>query len=56
MPYVTTGAQKVSEMVTRFSAWAQENPELLSTIVKIGAGIAAFAVAGKAAKCRPPSR
>lgn len=50
LPYVTTGAQKVSEMVTRFSAWAQENPELLSTIVKIGAGIAAFAVAGKAAK------
>lgn len=50
LPYVTTGAPKVSEMVTRFSAWAQENPELLSTIVKIGAGIAAFAVAGKAAK------
>ena len=50
LPYVTTGAQKVSELVTKFSAWAQENPELLSTIVKIGAGIAAFAVGGKAAK------
>ena len=50
LPYVTTGAQKVSELVTKFSTWAQENPELLSTIVKIGAGIAAFAVGGKAAK------
>lgn len=50
LPYVTTGAQKVSELVIKFSAWAQENPELLSTIVKIGAGIAAFAVGGKAAK------
>lgn len=50
LPYVTSGAQKVAELVTKFSAWAQENPELLKTIVKIGAGIAALSIGGKAAK------
>ncbi len=50
LPYVTTAAQKVAGLVQTFSAWAQENPALLNTLVKIGAGVAAFAVGGKAAK------
>jgi len=50
LPYVTTAAQKVAGLVQTFSAWAQENPELMKTIVKIGAGVAGLAVGGKAAK------
>ena len=50
LPYVTTAAQKVAGLVQTFSAWAQENPELLKTLVKIGAGVAGLAVGGKAAK------
>lgn len=50
LPSVTTAAQKVAGLVQTFSAWAQENPELLKTLVKIGAGVAGVAVGGKAAK------
>lgn len=50
LPYVTTAAEKLAQLVTVFSEWAQENPELLSTIVKIVAAIAGLKVAGLAGK------
>ena len=50
LPCVTTTAERVTGLVQTFSAWAQENPELLKTLVKVGAGVAALAVGGKAAK------
>lgn len=50
LPTVKAGAEKLSDLVTKFSNWAQENPELLKTIVKVVAGIAAFRVGSLAAK------
>lgn len=50
LPYVTTAAEKLSELVTKFSAWAQENPELLNTIVKVAAAIMGLKVAGLVGK------
>lgn len=52
LPYVTSGTEKLSELVTKFSEWAQKNPELLKTIVKIVAVLAGLKVgllAGKMA-------
>lgn len=50
LPYVTAGAEKLSDLVTKFSDWAMENPELLKTIVKVVAGLAAFRVGSLGAK------
>lgn len=50
LPYVTTAAEKLSGLVTRFSEWANENPELLSTIVKVAAAIAGLKIAALTGK------
>ena len=50
LPYVTTAAEKLSGLVTKFSEWAQENPELLSTIVKVAAALAGLKVGALAGK------
>lgn len=50
LPYVTTAAEKLSDLVTKFSAWAQENPKLLSTIVKVAAALLTLKVGGQAGK------
>lgn len=50
LPYVTTAAEKLSDLVTKFSDWAQENPELLKTIVKVVAALAGLKVGALAGK------
>ena len=50
LPYVTTAAEKLSDLVTKFSAWAQENPKLLSTIVKVAAALLTLKAGGQAGK------
>lgn len=50
LPYVTTAAEKLSELITKFSAWAQENPKLLSTIVKVAAALLGLKAGGQAGK------
>ncbi|WP_217958075.1 phage tail tape measure protein [Acutalibacter muris] len=50
LPYVTTAAEKLSGLVTKFSEWAQNNPELLSTIVKVAAALAGLKVGALAGK------
>ena len=50
LPYVTTAAEKLSVLITNFSAWAQENPKLLSTLVKVGGAVLGLKAAGQAAK------
>lgn len=50
LPYVTTAAEKLPGLVTKFSEWAQENPELLSTIVKVAAALAGLKVGALAGK------
>ena len=46
LPYVTTAAEKLSVLITNFSAWAQENPKLLSTLVKVGGAVLGLKAAG----------
>ena len=50
LPYVTTAAEKLSDLVTKFSAWAQEIPKLLSTIVKVAAALLGLKAGGQAGK------
>lgn len=50
LPYVTTAAEKLSVLVTKFSSWAQENPKLLSTIVKVVAALLGLKAGGQAGK------
>lgn len=50
LPYVTTAAEKLTELVMTFSEWAQDNPKTLKTIVKVVGGLAALKVAGLVTK------
>lgn len=50
LPYVTAAAERLTVLVTKFSDWAMENPELLNTIVKVAGGLAAFRVGTLGAK------
>lgn len=50
LPAVTITATKLTELVTIFSEWAQENPETLKTILKVVGGFAALKVAGLGTK------
>ena len=50
LPYVTKAADKLAGLVTKFSEWAQENPELVSTVVKVGAALAGLTVGAQAGK------
>lgn len=50
IPYISEAADKVSEIVSKFSEWAQENPEALKSIMKVAGGLAAFKVSALGAK------
>ncbi len=48
MPAITPIIEKVNQLVAQFSAWASENPELVASIFKITAGLAALVIGGLA--------
>lgn len=50
LPSVTIAADKLTELVTKFANWAQENPKTLKTILKVAGGLAALKVAGLTTK------
>ncbi|SHG90460.1 phage tail tape measure protein [Tepidibacter thalassicus] len=50
LPTITEGMKKLTELVTKITLFADENPELTSTIIKLAAGLAAFKVATLGAK------
>ena len=50
LPIVGNVADKVAVLVTKVSEFAQENPKLVQTVLKVAAGLAAFKVAGLGAK------
>lgn len=50
LPYVTAAAERLTVLVSKFSDWAMENPELLNTIIKVAGGLAAFRVGTLGAK------
>lgn len=50
LPHIASAADSLSELVTRFSEWGQENPELLSMIVKLSAGFFGLKTAALAGK------
>jgi TP901 family phage tail tape measure protein len=50
LPYAGQAAEKVSELVTKFAEFAQENPEVVANVAKVVAGLAAFKVATLGAK------
>lgn len=50
LPYVGMAADKVSEVVTKFSEFAQENPQVIATIAKVAAGLVGLKAGGLVAK------
>jgi TP901 family phage tail tape measure protein len=50
LPYVGMVADKVSEVVTRFSEFAQENPQVIATVAKVAAGLVGLKAGGLIAK------
>lgn len=50
LPIVGNVADKVAVLVTKVAEFAQENPKLVQTVLKVAAGLAAFKVAGLGAK------
>lgn len=50
VPSVTNASVKLTELVTKFADWAQENPDTLKTILKVVGGLAALRVAGLTTK------
>ena len=50
LPIVGNVADKVATLVTKVAEFAQENPKLVQTVLKVAAGLAAFKVAGLGAK------
>lgn len=50
LPIVGNVADKVAGLVTKVAEFAQENPKLVQTVLKVAAGLAAFKVAGLGAK------
>jgi TP901 family phage tail tape measure protein len=50
LPYVTTAAEKLTVLITKFSDWAMANPGLMNTIVKVAGGLAAFRIGTLGAK------
>lgn len=48
LPYVSAAADKLSAVVEAAGAWADRNPELFGTLVKVAAAIAAIVVVGGA--------
>ena len=50
LPYVGMVADKVSEVVTKFSEFAQENPQVIATVAKVAAGLVGLKAGGLLAK------
>ncbi len=50
LPYVGMVADKVSEVVTKFSEFAQENPQVIATVAKVAAGLVGLKAGGLIAK------
>lgn len=50
IPYLEKGADAIQKVATKVQEWTSAHPKMMDFIVKIGAGIAAFAVAAPAAK------
>ena len=50
LPVVGNVADKVAVLVTKVAEFAQENPKLVQTVLKVAAGLAAFKIAGLGAK------
>lgn len=50
LPYVGMVADKVSEVVTKFSEFAQENPQVIATVAKVAAGLVGLKAGGLVAK------
>ena len=50
LPIVGNVADKVAVLVTKVAEFAQENPKLVQTVLKVAAGLAAFKIAGLGAK------
>ena len=50
LPYVGMVAGKVSEVVTRFSEFVQENPQVIATVAKVAAGLVGLKAGGLIAK------
>lgn len=50
LPNVGEAAEKVSELVTKFANFAEENPELIKTVAKVATGLAALKVGSLVAK------
>lgn len=50
LPNVGQAAEKLSDLVNRLADFVTKNPELIMTLTKVGAALAATAVGGQAAK------
>ena len=50
LPIAGNVADKVAVLVTKVAEFAQENPKLVQTVLKVAAGLAAFKIAGLGAK------
>ncbi|MEA5083297.1 MAG: phage tail tape measure protein [Lachnospiraceae bacterium] len=46
LPIITEGIKKVTEIVSTVAAFAEENPELIKTILKVSAALIGFKLAG----------
>lgn len=50
LPYVGQAAEKVAELATKFTEFAQENPKVISTVAKVVAGLVGLKAAGLVGK------
>lgn len=50
LPYVGQAADKVAELATKFSEFAQENPQVIATVAKVAAGLVGLKAGGLVAK------
>lgn len=50
LPYVEQAAGKVAELATKFTEFAQENPQVIATVAKVAAGLAGLKAGGLVAK------
>lgn len=50
LPYVEQAAGKVAELATKFSEFAQENPQVIATVAKVAAGLVGLKAGGLVAK------
>lgn len=50
LPYVGQVADKVAEVVTKFSEFAQENPQVIATVAKVAAGLVGLKAGGLVAE------